>query len=70
MQSAIRKWVEDNWNEGVLKRVNNETFVIRFTHERRRACTTFKRTSVRSEVNFWLCSWSIKEDNSNKHLQI
>jgi hypothetical protein len=66
---AVRKWAENKWNEGVLGWANNEALVIGPTHERRRVCITSEGTCTRSEVNSCSCSWSIKEDCSNKHLQ-
>jgi len=29
----LKKWVEDKWNEGVLKQVNNQTHVVELAQE-------------------------------------
>ncbi len=29
----LKKWVEDKWNEGVLRQVNNQTPVVELVHE-------------------------------------
>jgi hypothetical protein len=62
IQSVIRKWTKDKQNERVLRRTNNQALVARPIHEWRCACTTIEGTLIKSEVNFCLCSWSIKDD--------
>jgi hypothetical protein len=54
--------VEDKWNEGVLRQVNNQTPVVELAQEWRCVHTTFEGASIKSEVNSCSCSWSIKED--------
>jgi len=58
----MRKLAEDKQNEGVLGQVDNQALTVGPTQEQRRVHTTFERTSIKSEVNFSLCNWSIKED--------
>jgi hypothetical protein len=61
IQSAIRKWAEDKWNEGVLRWTNNQAPIVGLAQEQRCACEIFKGTFVRCKVNSCLCNWSIKK---------
>jgi hypothetical protein len=61
--NVVRKWAEDKQNEWVLRWANNQAHVAKPTlEEQRHVCTTSKGTSSRSKINFYSCSWSIKEN--------
>jgi hypothetical protein len=48
IRSAMKKWVEDKWNEGVLRWVNNQALTIGPAQEQRCAHATFERTYIKS----------------------
>ncbi len=62
IQSAIRNWAKDKRNEAVLEQANNQALTTRPIQEQKSALTTCEGTFARSEVNYCLCNWSIKEN--------
>jgi hypothetical protein len=59
---CCKKWVEDKWNERMLKRTNNQAPVVGLAQEWICAHTTSERTSIKNEKKSYSCSSSIKED--------
>jgi hypothetical protein len=51
--NVVRKWVEDKWNERLIKRVNNQTPIAKLAQEWRCVHMTSKGMFARSKVNFY-----------------
>jgi len=52
--------MEDKHNERVLRWTNNQAPIVGLAQEQRHVHMTFEGASIRIEVNFCSCSWSIK----------
>jgi hypothetical protein len=62
IHKVIWRWAKDKWNERVLEQTNDEVPPTGLTQERRCAHIMFEGASIKREINFYSCGWSIKEN--------
>ncbi len=50
IQSVIRKWAKDKWNEKVLGQINNQALVVKLAREWRHARITIEGTFAKNKI--------------------